>query len=80
MPGSKGDRRRPEETTARLWRAVADPTRRQILEPLREWPQLTGEIAAHFATSRIAVMRHLDVLAEAGLSPTANRAGSGDTT
>ena len=28
---------------------------------------MTGEIAAHFATSRIAVMRHLGVLADAGL-------------
>jgi predicted transcriptional regulator len=44
------------------------PTRRrQILDLLRDRPQLTGQIAAHFGTSQIAVMHHLDVLAEAAL-------------
>jgi len=56
-----------EEDTAPLWRALADPTRRRILDLLRERPLTTGEIAAQFAISRIAVMRHLEVLAEAGL-------------
>jgi DNA-binding transcriptional ArsR family regulator/uncharacterized protein YndB with AHSA1/START domain len=56
-----------EEDTGLLWRALADPTRRRILDLLRQRPQVTGEIAAQFAISRIAVMRHLDVLAEAGL-------------
>jgi DNA-binding transcriptional ArsR family regulator/uncharacterized protein YndB with AHSA1/START domain len=56
-----------EEDTAPLWRALADPTRRRILDLLRERPLITGEIAARFPISRIAVMRHLDVLSEAGL-------------
>jgi DNA-binding transcriptional ArsR family regulator/uncharacterized protein YndB with AHSA1/START domain len=56
-----------EEDTAPLWRALADPTRRRILDLLRERPLITGEIAAQFAISRIAVMRHLEVLCEAGL-------------
>jgi DNA-binding transcriptional ArsR family regulator/uncharacterized protein YndB with AHSA1/START domain len=56
-----------EEETAPLWRALADPTRRRILDLLRERPRVTGEIAAQFAISRIAVMRHLEVLREAGL-------------
>jgi len=56
-----------EEGTASLWRALADPTRRRILDLLRERPQVTGEIAAQFPISRIAVMRHLEVLGEAGL-------------
>jgi DNA-binding transcriptional ArsR family regulator/uncharacterized protein YndB with AHSA1/START domain len=56
-----------EEETAPLWRALADPTRRRILDLLRERPLITGDIAAQFAISRIAVMRHLEVLAEAGL-------------
>jgi DNA-binding transcriptional ArsR family regulator/uncharacterized protein YndB with AHSA1/START domain len=56
-----------EEDTSPLWRALADPTRRQILDLLRERPQVTGEIAARFPISRIAVMRHLEVLSEAGL-------------
>ena len=56
-----------EEDTAPLWRALADPTRRRILDLLRERPLITGAIAAQFAISRIAVMRHLEVLSEAGL-------------
>jgi DNA-binding transcriptional ArsR family regulator/uncharacterized protein YndB with AHSA1/START domain len=56
-----------ENETAPLWRALADPTRRRVLDLLRQRPQTTGEIAAHFTISRIAVMRHLDVLATAGL-------------
>jgi len=56
-----------EEETAPLWRALADPTRRRILDLLRQRPLITGEIAAQFAISRIAVMRHLEVLSEAGL-------------
>ena len=56
-----------EAQTASLWRALADPTRRQILDLLTERPRITGEIASHFAISRIAVMRHLDVLVAAEL-------------
>src|SRR6516225_8722152 len=56
-----------EDDTAPLWRAMADPTRRRILDLLRQRPLITGEIAAQFAISRIAVMRHLEVLSEAGL-------------
>jgi DNA-binding transcriptional ArsR family regulator/uncharacterized protein YndB with AHSA1/START domain len=56
-----------EDDTGLLWRALADPTRRRILDLLRERPRVTGEIAARFPVSRIAVMRHLEVLAEAGL-------------
>ena len=56
-----------EAETASLWRALADPTRRRILDRLRAGPAITGEIAAAFPISRIAVMRHLEVLAEAEL-------------
>ena len=37
------------------------------MDLLRDRPRITGEIASHFAISRIAVMRHLEVLGEAGL-------------
>jgi DNA-binding transcriptional ArsR family regulator/uncharacterized protein YndB with AHSA1/START domain len=57
----------PEDDTGLLWRALADATRRRILDLLSERPRVTGEIAAHFAISRIAVMRHLEVLSQAGL-------------
>jgi DNA-binding transcriptional ArsR family regulator/uncharacterized protein YndB with AHSA1/START domain len=56
-----------DDETAPLWRALSDSTRRRILDLLRERPQVTGEIASQFAISRIAVMRHLEVLADAGL-------------
>jgi DNA-binding transcriptional ArsR family regulator len=56
-----------EDATAPLWRALADPTRRRVLDLLRDRPRTTGEIAAHFTISRIAVMRHLEVLGSAAL-------------
>jgi DNA-binding transcriptional ArsR family regulator/uncharacterized protein YndB with AHSA1/START domain len=56
-----------EDETTPLWRALADPTRRRILDLLRQRPLITGQIAAQFPVSRIAVMRHLEVLSEAGL-------------
>jgi DNA-binding transcriptional ArsR family regulator len=62
-----------EEDTALLWRALADPTRRRILDLLRQRPLITGEIAAQFPISRIAVMRHLEVLSEAGLAVSRKR-------
>jgi DNA-binding transcriptional ArsR family regulator len=62
-----------EEETAPLWRALADPTRRRILDLLRQRPLITGDIAGQFAISRIAVMRHLEVLSEAGLATSRKR-------
>jgi DNA-binding transcriptional ArsR family regulator/uncharacterized protein YndB with AHSA1/START domain len=59
--------REPEDDSAPLWRALSDPTRRRILDLLRERPLITGDIAGQFPISRIAVMRHLEVLSEAGL-------------
>ena len=50
-----------------VWLALSDPTRRRILDLLRQRPRITGDIASHFEVSRIAVMRHLQVLAAAGL-------------
>jgi DNA-binding transcriptional ArsR family regulator/uncharacterized protein YndB with AHSA1/START domain len=50
-----------------VWRALSDPIRRRILDLLRERPRITGDIASHFDVSRIAVMRHLQVLSAAGL-------------
>src|SRR5215470_16441760 len=60
-------RGRSETDAGLLWRALADPPRRRILDLLQERPRVTGEIAAQFPVSRIAVMRHLEVLSEAGL-------------
>ena len=50
-----------------VWRALADPTRRRILELLRDQPRTTGQLCAAFPTTRFAVMKHLGVLTGAGL-------------
>jgi DNA-binding transcriptional ArsR family regulator len=47
--------------------ALADGTRRRIVELLVERPRSAGELAGEFATSQPAVSRHLRVLREAGL-------------
>ena len=47
--------------------ALADPTRRAIVELLAERERSAGEIAAHFRTSRPGISRHLRVLREHGL-------------
>lgn len=47
--------------------ALADPTRRRIVELLADEERSAGEIASHFATSRPGVSRHLRVLRDAGL-------------
>jgi len=47
--------------------ALADPTRRTIVELLAERERTAGELAASFSTSRPAVSRHLRVLREHGL-------------
>ncbi len=50
-----------------VWKALADPTRRRILDLLRERPRTTGELSAVFDVTRFAVMKHLGVLEQAGL-------------
>ncbi len=47
--------------------ALADPTRRRVLERLASGPRAVGEIAAGLPVSRPAVSQHLKVLKEAGL-------------
>jgi DNA-binding transcriptional ArsR family regulator len=48
-------------------RAIAAPTRRQILTLVRDGELSAGEIASHFDVTRPAVSQHLNVLKEAGL-------------
>jgi DNA-binding transcriptional ArsR family regulator len=47
--------------------AVADPTRRALLDRLREGAAPVAELAAGFETSRSAVSKHLRVLRDARL-------------
>jgi DNA-binding transcriptional ArsR family regulator len=51
-----------------VWRALASPVRRRLLDELGEGPRTTGELAAAVPElSRFAVMQHLEVLANADL-------------
>jgi len=47
--------------------ALADPTRRQIIQTLASGETAFGDIAEQFEMSRPAVSQHLKVLREAGL-------------
>lgn len=51
-----------------VWRALANPVRREILDVLKSRPLPTGELAERFPSlSRFAVMQHLGVLEEGNL-------------
>jgi DNA-binding transcriptional ArsR family regulator len=51
-----------------VWRALASPWRRRLLDQLRTGSATTGELAAQLPElSRFAVMQHLGVLVDAGL-------------
>lgn len=51
-----------------MWKALADPTRRQILDHLVTGPESTGDLASKFPhLSRFAIMKHLHVLERANL-------------
>lgn len=53
--------------TAQVLTALADPTRRALLQRLRAGPQPVGRLAADLPISRPAVSQHLRVLSDAGL-------------
>ena len=49
------------------FRALADPTRREILKLLRAGPRTSGEIADRFPSTWATVSRHLGILKDAKL-------------
>ena len=53
-----------------VFRALADPTRREILRILRGGHQTVGSIAGNFRMSRPAISKHLRMLHRAGLVDT----------
>jgi len=58
----------PATESDRVFKALADGSRRRILDLLRQRPRATGELAARFeGVTRFAVMKHLRVLEQAGL-------------
>ena len=50
-----------------VFEALADPTRRRIVELLSEEERSVGDLASHFPASRPAISKHLRVLREAGV-------------
>lgn len=58
--------KQPQQSTSKeltpIWAALSDPTRREILDLLRERPRTTGELTQRFPSSRYAVMKHLTAL------------------
>ena len=50
-----------------VFKALSDPTRRKVLELLRERPMTAGELSDHFPVSRPTMSAHFNVLREADL-------------
>ena len=50
-----------------VFHAIADPTRREVLHLLSVKNQSIAELSSHFEVSRNAVVKHLNVLTDAGL-------------
>lgn len=57
----------PQQRRDLVFKAIADPTRREILRLLRGRRFTVGEIADNFSVSRPAISKHLRVLRSAGL-------------
>ncbi|MEJ1089378.1 metalloregulator ArsR/SmtB family transcription factor [Microbacterium sp. Mu-80] len=55
------------DETNSVFEALAHPTRRQILQDLKDGEQAAGEIAARFSVSGPTISRHLGLLRGAGL-------------
>jgi DNA-binding transcriptional ArsR family regulator len=49
-----------------LWKALADPKRRRIVQMLGQQARTTGELCSFFDVSRFSIMRHLRVLEQTG--------------
>lgn len=49
------------------FKALSDPTRREILHILRDGAKTAGEIGSHFSMTGATISHHLSVLREAGL-------------
>jgi DNA-binding transcriptional ArsR family regulator len=55
------------DTASDIFAALAHPTRRQILQDLKDGELAAGEIASRFHSSGPTISRHLSVLRQAGL-------------
>jgi DNA-binding transcriptional ArsR family regulator len=59
--------RKSNRTMIKVFKALADGTRQQILQLLEDQPYAVGEIVAKFDLSQPTISRHLSVLKEADL-------------
>ncbi len=59
--------KRKDPNVARLFHALADPTRRGLLERLSSGPMSVSRLAEPFDMSLAAVVQHLQILEKAGL-------------
>lgn len=59
-----------------VFKALADPTRREILRMLRSGPRSSGEIADRFPSAWATISRHLAVLRDAELVTTERNGSS----
>lgn len=50
-----------------VFKALSDPTRRRVLELLREGPLSAGDLSDHFTVSKPTMSAHFAILREAGL-------------
>ena len=55
---------------SKVFKALSDPTRRRVLELLRQQPMAAGELAEHFEFSKPTMSAHFSVLKVAGLVET----------
>lgn len=51
----------------RVFKALSDPTRREVLQLLRDGPMTAGDLADHFPVSKATMSAHFATLKEAGL-------------
>lgn len=63
-----------DDPLSRVFQALADPTRRALIERLAAGEASVGELAEPFGISRPAISQHLRVLEEAGLITRTRRA------
>jgi ArsR family transcriptional regulator len=59
-----------------VFKALADPTRREIIKLLRGGPLTSGEIAEHFPSAWATISRHLGVLRDADVISATKEGGN----
>src|ERR1044072_9076959 len=55
------------ESAPDIWHALADPTRRALIDRLADGPKTTSQLCEGMPMSRFGVMKHLGILERAGL-------------